>query len=106
MHQQHFTYDPHLPGFAYGFYDLFKNNQRAIIHDGNGNGFTSGLFLLPDKNLGFFVAYTNDEFMPRQKLVDEFFDHYYPAQRAPAPAPPADFQPGRYSGSYTIYRYD
>ncbi|MFQ5892279.1 MAG: serine hydrolase domain-containing protein, partial [Candidatus Methanofastidiosia archaeon] len=57
MHRQQFTHHPQLPGWAYGFYEHFENGQRAITHGGDITGFSSLLFLLPERNLGFFVSF-------------------------------------------------
>ncbi len=111
MHRQHFTHHPRLPGFAYGFYELFKNGQRAIMHDGGWRGFSSQLVLLPAHNLGFFVSSTTYNPLDVSlyvELLGRFFDHYYPmAKQSSAPSPGIDFRQraARFTGSYRHNRY-
>ena len=108
MHRQQFTNHPRLPGMTYGFIELFENDRRAIWHSGTALGYSSLLFLLPDQNLGFFVAYNRREPKLRAELVSQFLDHYYPIQEKPiSPQPPADFQSraGRFAGFYRDIEY-
>ena len=83
MHRQHFTNHAQLPGIAYGFAERFQNGQRAIEHDGHIAGYRSRLFLLPEKNIGFFAAYNNDKIRLHDQLVTQFLDHYYPVTKQP-----------------------
>lgn len=106
MHRQHFTNDPRIAGWAYGFYGRFQNNLRAIEHAGGISGFTSELFLLPEENLGLFIAY-NSESLAYNKLIRTFLDHYYPlAAKFTPPKPPRDFlkQANRFGGTYLSLR--
>lgn len=55
-------------------------------------GFNCRLFLLPDQNLGFFVACNSDTVQLARRLTSRLLDHYYPVQeRTGSPQPPADF---------------
>ncbi|MEA5515387.1 serine hydrolase domain-containing protein [Nodularia sp. UHCC 0506] len=82
MHQQQFTNDPRLPGFTYGFYEDHKNNQRIIQHGGTVRGFASLLFLLPEQDLGFFIAGNSLEFKFVTDFADQFLDKYYPVSKS------------------------
>ncbi|MCP4164742.1 MAG: beta-lactamase family protein [Chloroflexi bacterium] len=113
MHQQQFTHHPQLDGWAYGFYEHEENGQRAIAHGGDITGFSSLLFLLPDENTGFFVSFNTSLNPlagggdPRNELVSQFLDHYYPAIEEPASPASAmtasDLQ--RLTGNYRWNRY-
>lgn len=105
MHRQHFTHHPRLRGRAYGFSEWFENGGRAIFHDGGMPGFNCRLFLLPDQNLGFFVACNSNTVQLARKLTSHFLDHYYPVQeRTGSPQPSADFRSrARHFTGY--YRY-
>ncbi len=112
MHRQHFTHHPRLPGFAYGFYEHFQNNRRAIKHDGGWRGFSSVLVLLPGQKLGVFVAYntyrTSTGLFPPHELVTQFLNHYYPAPEKPVPLQPRTDMPNgfdRFTGSYRCTWY-
>ena len=106
MHSTLYAPDPRLLGNAYGFFEFSDNGQRVIGHSGEGEPMHSLLLLLPDQNLGVFVAYNT---LDVGELVDQhlgfqraFFDHYYPAPRLEPTQPPADFagRADRFVGSY------
>jgi CubicO group peptidase (beta-lactamase class C family) len=110
MHRQHFTHNPRMAGITYGFFEAVKNNQRVIWHDGGWPGFYSLLYLLPEQNLGFFLAVNSltQGSQLQSKLIQEFFDHYYPIQeKTVAPQPLADSakQAKRFEGTYQNTRY-
>jgi CubicO group peptidase (beta-lactamase class C family) len=87
MHRQHFAHYPGMVGAAYGFYQKRQNQQPAIHHSGRHSGYTSQLYLLPDQNLGFFVACNNNPSSLPDQLVNKFLDHYYPIDKTPVPIP-------------------
>lgn len=99
MHRQHFTQHPHMPGVAYGFFESYMNDRRALFHTGGG-GHESLLYLLPEENLGFYLVYSGElgkDFLPA------FMDHYYPASHPfTLPKPPVDFaqRAERFTGLY------
>jgi CubicO group peptidase (beta-lactamase class C family) len=110
MHSTLFTHDPRLLGTAYGFFEFSDNAQRTIGHSGTAEPMHSLLLLLPDQNLGIFVAYNTlgAEPLTRQRLGFQraFFDHYYPAPAVEPIQPPEGFaeRAGRFVGSYRITR--
>lgn len=115
MHRQHFTNFPNTPqtaGSAYGFYERFQNDQRAIEHGGSLYGYSSQLFLMPEQKLGFFVAFNNDDKGNiRENLIKQFLDRYYPEKTRldghPSVQPSAEFQQldQQINGSYRFIRY-
>ena len=108
MHHQHFTHHPRLRGRAYGFSEWFENNQRAIFHDGGAPGFNTRLFLLPDQNLGFFLAWNSNTAKLHWELTSQFLDHYYPVENEHGPPErSADFRniAGRFTGRYCPYEF-
>jgi len=115
MHKQQFAHDPRLPGAAYGFYESFENDQRALMHGGDLRGFASLMYLLPDHNLGFFVSCNNNvgtSFSEgpglREELTSRFLDHYFPADVEPISRksqPDLVRSPDRFAGSYRHNRY-
>jgi len=107
MHQQQFTHHPRLPGMAYGFRESFANNQRALWHNGTVRGYATLLYLLPEQNLGFYLAYNTWEPELRQVLLREFLDHYYPIQvSSPNPLPDDRRNPlYRFVGDYRDIEY-
>ncbi|MBE9127724.1 MULTISPECIES: serine hydrolase domain-containing protein [unclassified Coleofasciculus] len=110
MHQTHFVNHPLLPGAAYGFHDWSQNNIRIIGHSGNLHGYTSILFLIPEKNLGFFFAYNRFGYSKSLggDLFSKFIDHYYPVSEQSMPSEAsADLaaQADRFTGIYQNIQY-
>lgn len=109
MHRQHFSHYPGMVGTAYGFYQKVINQQQAILHNGRHAGYTTALYLLPEPNLGFFVACNNNPSTLPDNLVKQFFDHYYPVDKIIDPIPqriasdPAHLQ--KLGGTYRYNRY-
>ena len=87
MHRQQFTHHPKLPGITYSFHERLENNIRAIGHLGSLRGYSSSLTLIPEQNVGLFVACNSFNGI-HEKVRNQFFDHYYPVQEKPAPAKP------------------
>lgn len=84
MHSQLFTQDPRLAGNAHGFWESTENGQRVLSHGGDHNTSMAGLWLLPDHDLGFYVAYSSDRGgEARAELWDAFLDHTFPAHPTP-----------------------
>jgi CubicO group peptidase (beta-lactamase class C family) len=110
MHSTLFAPHPRLLGNAYGLFDFSDNGQRALGHNGDTLGFKSLLLLMPEQDLGVFVAFNSES---AWNLVNQhlgfqraFFDHYYPAPAVEPIQPPADFaeRAGRFEGSYRLTR--
>lgn len=107
MHSTLYTPHPRLTGTAYGLFDFTDNGQRTLGHSGELPPMHSLLLLLPDQNLGVFVAYNSagGSELTNQHLGFQraFFDHYYPAAAVEPIQPPADFagRAGRFVGAYS-----
>lgn len=101
-----YTPDPRLLGTAYGLFDWSDNGQWTLAHTGYSPPMHSVLLLLPEQNLGVFVAYNSDggANLTTQHFGFQraFFDHYYPAPAVGPLQPPADFasRAGRFVGAY------
>jgi CubicO group peptidase (beta-lactamase class C family) len=110
MHSTLYTPDPRLLGTVYGFFDFSDSGQRTLGHSGEAPPMNSLLLLLPDQNLGVFVAYNSEGGgdLTNQHLGFQraFFDHYYPAPAVDPIQPPADFagRAGPFTGSYRLTR--
>jgi CubicO group peptidase (beta-lactamase class C family) len=106
MHGTLFAPHPRILGNAYGFFGFDDNGQRVIGHSGSGEPMESMLLLLPDQNIGVFVAYNslgagelNRQHFGFQRA---FFDHYYPASAIEPIQPASDFaaRADRFTGAY------
>ena len=107
MRRQLFTQDPRLHGMAYGFFEDEVNGEQVISHGGDTLLFHSGLYLLPDQNLGIFIS-TNATGGAKTSaaVFKAFMNHYYPVQPQPEATPPADFasRAAQYAGEYHLSR--
>ncbi len=83
MHQQHFTNDPRLIGFTYGFFEKRRNNVRAIEHGGVMDGFSSLMYLLPEKKLGIYIACNRETSGLQDTVKDALLDRYFPVKDRP-----------------------
>jgi CubicO group peptidase (beta-lactamase class C family) len=104
MHNTLFTFDPRINGLAYFFWELNWNDQWIIGHAGNAITHHAMLALLPDQNLGIFVAWNGEGSMQLNEgtFLHAFLDHYYPVPEPAAIQPPADFasRAKKYTGYY------
>lgn len=109
--QPQFTNHKGFPGFAYGFWEDLRNGQRAILHGGNMLGYSSEMYLLPDHNTGFFIAYNRDEEAGggtarlRDTLTEKLMDRWFPVKSAPSPKTPLQIDTSRFAGNYANNLY-
>lgn len=103
MHRTHSTTHPKMPGWTYGFQEDDKNGLRILEHGGDIAGFSSLIVLLPDENIGFFVAHHVEGENLRFEIKDKLLDHYFPDKRpvvVPVPTPDPDGKLKRFAGLY------
>ncbi len=82
MHRQSFTHYEEFSGMAHGFIEMNYNGYRIITHGGDTFLFHSGIYLIPELDLGFFVSYNGrDAALARDSLIKNFLDRYYPSDR-------------------------
>lgn len=93
MQRQHFTHYPGMAGWCYGYYEMYRNNLRALVHDGEVYGFTGRLYLIPEKNFGFFVATNVDtNAILQSALAGRLLDYCFPTPtKRPQPDPSPEF---------------
>jgi CubicO group peptidase (beta-lactamase class C family) len=109
MFQQQFSVHPSMGGITCGLFEIFRNDQRLLIRDGDGWGFRSRMVLIPEQNLGFFVNYNNEDADTlREDLVSKFLDHYYPVPKQELQAPLATFHDStdQFAGIYRPLQAD
>ncbi len=107
MHTKLFDHDPRLPGMAHGFYEQRINGRRLIVHGGDTLQFHSAVVLLPEENVGLFVAFNAPlGALARDQLIDTFMDHYFPAPELEPVEAQEDFaeRATDYTGAYRISR--
>ena len=110
MHTKQFAGDPRLDGMGLGFYEQTANGERVIEHGGNLFRFHALAAMVPERDVGIFVAYNSygeGGNFAEYELLEAFFDRYYPETPPPAPALPADEASGDtelVAGSYRSTR--
>lgn len=84
MHARAFGVDARLPGTGLGFVEERFRGQRTIGHSGDSQYFHVDLVLVPEQQLGVFVAYGGEgqSTMARERFKAAFFERYL------APSPP------------------
>ena len=81
MQTQQFTGHPELPGMTYGFIEANYNGHRVLSHGGDTLLFTTGLYFLPEENVGLYVAYNSSlGESARSALFQGFMDRYFPEE--------------------------
>jgi CubicO group peptidase (beta-lactamase class C family) len=87
MHSRQPSRHPQLGGMTLGFMEGAFNEQRILFHGGSTMVFDSGLYLLPEENIGLFIVYSGASHLAHTALFQSFLDRYYPSASAPAPEP-------------------
>jgi len=103
MKDRLFTNDLSVSGWAFGFMEIFSNGRRIIMHGGSWGQFYSLLALVPEDDIGLFVAYNSPGGGPaRSALLRAFLDHLYPPGPQQVLPVPGDPRPEihRFGGSY------
>jgi CubicO group peptidase (beta-lactamase class C family) len=79
MLTRHFSNDERLSGFGFGFYEMPFAGYRVWGHKGETNFFRTLLVLLPEKNLGIYVAYNAaGGGAASNALVAAVLEHFFP----------------------------
>ncbi|WP_083492842.1 serine hydrolase domain-containing protein [Lyngbya aestuarii] len=107
MHQQQFTHHPKLPGTGYGFHERVTNNLRVIGHAGNMIGSSSNLSLIPEENVGLFIAFNKYSPVAPGKIVEQFLKRYFPNSNASVNPEKIDLGDDieRFAGTYRDVEY-
>ncbi len=106
MLTRHFTHHPLLPGTGYSFRERWVNNIRTWGHLGSLRGYSASLTLMPEQNIGIFIA--NNSFTGLSSpFLNQFFDKYFPVTKPPAypKIPLSQQQLERFTGNYRDVEY-
>jgi len=110
MQATQFRNHPKIPGWAYGFQETEQNGLRLIEHGGsNGDGYSALMMLVPEKNLGIFVACNIERGGALAEGVkNKFLDRYFPLQKKkemPQTKNPAPSALREFAGKYRSIIY-
>jgi CubicO group peptidase (beta-lactamase class C family) len=86
MHARHFTQTPDTSGWAYGLWEDARDGQRALLHNGGGKGYRALMYLLPEQDAGFFVAYNladrHEEGELQEVFITQFRKRFVPVRKS------------------------
>lgn len=103
-HEQWATHHDALDGMAPGFVEDTRGDVRTLWHNGATPGFYSHLVLVPDHDLGFFIAYNGQNgATAANDVVDPFLEAFVPAPDDRTLTP--DGQPARAADLPGTYRF-
>jgi hypothetical protein len=75
-----------MSGWAYGLWEDTRNGGRALLHNGGGNGYRALMYLLPEHDAGFFVAYNladrHEEGELQEVFITQFRERFVPGRRS------------------------
>ena len=103
MLKQQFAGHPEIPGMTYGLIEANYNGQRILSHGGDTLLFSTGLYFLPEENVGIYVVYNSlGGSIARNVLIESFMDRYFPlnASEQVLPRPIIIGTEDNYSGLY------
>jgi CubicO group peptidase (beta-lactamase class C family) len=111
MQQTQFRNHPRIAGWAYGFQEGSQNNLRFIEHGGSmDDGYSALMTLLPEKNLGIFVACNTESggFTVAGAVKNAFMNRYFPLPAKPEVPKTANPHPDtlkKFAGKYQSITY-
>jgi CubicO group peptidase (beta-lactamase class C family)/beta-lactamase regulating signal transducer with metallopeptidase domain len=102
-----FTNHPDQPGYSFTLWEDRGYGVPAFSHGGSMTGYATFLYLVPDHDLGIFVAYNQESGSLADRVVGTVVDALFPGRPPPAPRRPvADgIDPARFEGTYANSAY-
>lgn len=73
-----FTHHATLDGMTYGFMERNRNGIRALYHGGSTMLYDTGLYLLPEEEIGIFISYSGANYQVHVNIFEQFVDYYFP----------------------------
>jgi CubicO group peptidase (beta-lactamase class C family) len=107
MLEPQYAADPRLPGAAFGFYQGSLGHGYLLIQNGDWIGTASLLVLIPDRNVGFFIALNSEATDATWHVLRDFLGRYFPATppQTPVVDEPSLKDVSRFEGLYTLDHY-
>ncbi len=90
-------------GMLHGFFPMDWNGEKIYGHGGDTIWFHSLTAMMPERNLGVFVAFNTDSGAKAcNEFTPAFFDHYFPRPlpKEPTPAKNKSTRIARFAGTY------
>jgi CubicO group peptidase (beta-lactamase class C family) len=108
MHRTQFTPHPASAGIGYGFFEHDPRGHRGVQHGGSWVGASAHLYLLPDADLGFFVAFNHGSGVElTHTLIYQALEQAFPdADQTVAESMPEGTDLSSFAGQYRWNRHD
>jgi len=75
-----FQHDPHLPGIAYTFDEMYWGGLRVLAKSGGAPGFQNRMLLIPDLGVGIYFVQNRDYYARfSSELEREFQQRFFPS---------------------------
>ncbi|MCW3490700.1 serine hydrolase domain-containing protein [Dethiobacter alkaliphilus] len=87
MFAEQYTHHPRLDGMAHGFIKATFNDRETFHHPGGTLLYDTGLFLVPEEDVGFFISQSGGNFLVNMEIFQGFMDRYFPSEKVAAPEP-------------------
>jgi CubicO group peptidase (beta-lactamase class C family) len=106
MRERLFAHDPKVDGMCYGFWELHRNGQRIVHHEGDLLYFHSMFAMIPEQRVGLFLAYNTDTSAGGiDDVLTVFLNRYFPVSDLLPPKPSKSTEPlQRFAGEYNAVR--
>jgi len=106
MQRRQFTHDPRISGNCLAFIESLDSGQRGLRHTGFAPGYVSLVYLVPDKDLGFFISSTSlNAFWIQYDLRYELMKYLFPRQETSPIVVDPIRDLAEYEGQYRFIRY-
>ena len=108
MHATQFTPHPAMAGIGYGFFEHDGGTYRGVQHGGSWVGASAHLYLVPDADLGFFVAFNHGAGVElAHELIYQALERSFPDTDQTVAEPATDDTDlGALAGQYRWNRHD
>src|SRR5699024_2604192 len=102
MFEQQFTQHPDLAGMSLGFIEGNFNGKRVLFHGGSTMLYNAALYLLPDEEIGIFIAYSGGDYFLHNDVFEQFIDEFFPEEESANLVSPAgaEERANQYVGEY------
>jgi CubicO group peptidase (beta-lactamase class C family) len=106
LHATQFRGHPDLSGMAFGYEEYDRNGQRVLGKAGDTGVFSADLWLLPDHELGVFMAFNAPGgAYVRAEVYDAFISEFFPVDESTTDAVPGfDYRAADIVGEYQLSR--
>lgn len=107
MHRQQFAHHQRVEGMTLGFSEYYLNQERILFHGGSTFAYNTGLYLLPQHDIGIFVSYSTSSVFEPIQFIHDFMNHYFPTSTpTPSQSPEAAKRSQQFIGQYVVNRKD